>query len=400
MQPAVMRAARLGVLICLLPGCERFVRMPGAKAYAPADSGVVFDAADVLAPEQLGGTGYTVARRVPVMDHDFMFRVRTRYGTIPAHGWNLLELRSYEVRCIEQAAKARGVRKILEGAFGALDETIEGAETLLFDPFGSIKRAPKGLERMVKGKLYDASRRAGSPERRQLALSLGCDPETRNPILKRMLDEIEIQRLIGSLPVQFIPYTGILRLTADIKDEVASTPPHEVCQGIERELAGCGVAGDLRSSFAWDPHFTTVQRLLLMKQFRRLEGASGRDALLKLAHEGRSENDALGAIEVGQNLVRLHARRPITRFAPRGLPVTGLCTLPVAVVSDGGHVIHAPCDCLVKTGELERAVMSYRAACPSQPTALICSGRALPDVRRVFEAAGITVQEHQRTGAP
>jgi len=393
--------AALGVLACFLPGCQGLLpwRAAAVDAPAPAAGGIVFDAAEVLPAEQRRGTGYIVAPRVPVVDLDFSFRIRTRFGTIPAQGRNMLELRLYEVRCIEQAAQIRGVRKVLEGMFGALDETVEGAETLLTDPVGSLERAPKGLERMVRGKLDYATRRAGSPERRQLAVSLGCDPETRNPILKRMLDEIELQRMIGSLPVQFIPYTGILRLTADIKDEVASTPPHEINQRIETELAGCGVAEGLRRGFCRSKHFTAVQRLVLMKHYRELSRVKNRDALLELAVEGDSEADALGAIEVGQALARLQAQRPLAGLGRRGLAIAGVRDLPIAVLEDGRHLIYAPYDCIVGTEQVDRAVTGYRAACPSQPTTLICSGRAMPDARRVLEAARIAVQEGARSSS-
>ena len=390
--------AGLGVVACLLPGCQRLLPWRAAAVAAPAASGVVFDAADVLPPEQLRGRGYIVADRVPVVDHNFSFCIRTRFGKIPAHGRNMLELRLHEVQCIEQAAQIRGVRRILEGMFGALDETVEGAETLLTDPVGSIERAPKGLERMVKGKLDYATRRAGSPERRQLALALGCDPETRNPILKRMLDEIELQRLIGSLPVQFIPYTGIFRLTADIKDEVASTPPHEINERIERELANCGAPKGLRRSFCRSKHFTAVQRLLLMQHYRELSRTKNCNALLELAVEGNSEADALGAIEVGQALARLHAQRPLAELMPRGLPVAGLRGLPIAVLEDGRHLIYAPYDCIVGTEQVDSAVTAYRAACPLQPTTLMCSGQTMPDARRALEAARITVEERARFG--
>jgi hypothetical protein len=423
-------AAVLGALACLLAGCQQLFRLWPAtsEADAPAARGLVLPVADILPSELRGGPGYTVASRAPVVDHNAIFSIQTRYGTLSACGRNMLELRCYETRCIEKAAKIRGVRQVLQGAVTRLDDTIEGAETLLTDPVGSIERTPKGLNRMVRGKLDRASRRAGGPGQRQLAVSLGCDPETYNPILRRMLKEIEIQRLLGSLPVEFIPYTGILRLTADVMDEVASTPPHEINERIEKELAAEGVAEDLRRDFCRCGHFTTVERLLFMKQYRRLEGVTNRDALLAFAVEGNSETDALGVIEMTHALAAVHARRPIQGLAHRGLllarppaqrsagllgflrlPIPGLKKepetppggrhgLPVAVLREGSHLIYAPCDCIEKTTLLQEAVRAYRADFPSQPTTLVCSGRVLPEAREVLETAGLKVQEHARSG--
>lgn len=422
--------AVLGVLACLLAGCQQPLALwPAAlRGYTPPSHGNVLDATDMLPAEQCRGPGYTVAPTAAVVDHNAMFCVQTRYGTMSAHGRNMLELRCYETRCIEQAARMRGVRQVLEGALASLDETVEGAETLLLDPIGSANRAPKGLDRMVRSQLDSASRRAGSPERRQLAVSLGCDPETHNRILDRMLDEIEIQRLLGSVPVQFIPYTGILRLTADILDEVGSTPPHEINKRIERELAAKGAAEPLRRDFCRSRHFTTVERLLFMKQYDRLEGVTNREALLGLAVEGKSEVDALAAIETAHALAAVHQRRPMVGFARRGLllacprtqgsdgllgllrlPIPGLegkpvsagggvWGLPVAVLREGTHLIYAPCDCLEKTPHLEDAIRAYRADFAGHPTTLVCSGRVMPDARGALETAGFTVNEGARAG--
>ncbi len=422
-------AAVLGALACLLLGCQQPFRLwPDTfGANAPAADGQVLEVAAVLPAAQRSGPGYTVAPEAPVVGHNAMFRIQTRYGIVPAHGRNMLELRCYETRCTEEAAKIRGVRQILEGALASLDETVEGAETLLLDPAGSIRRAPKGLDRMVRSKLDWAGLRSGTPERRQLAVSLGCDPETNNPVLSWMLNEIEIQQLIGSVPVQFIPYTGIFRLTADITDEVASTPPHELNERIEKELAAEGAGENLRRDFCRCGHFTTVERLLFMNQYRRLKGVTNRDALLRFAVEGDSETDALGTIEMAYALAAVHARRAIVGFADRGLPVRGPRAprstgplglpslpipgltskpatvqggrggLPVAILREGSHVIYAPFDCLEKTAALEEAAKDYRAALARKPTALICSGRVMPDARRLLETAGLTVHEHARS---
>ena len=425
-------AAVLAAAASLLPGCQQFSFWParGPTANLAAKSELVVDAADVVPNVKFSGPGYSVAPRAPVVDHNLVFLIKTEFGMIEAPGQNLLELRLYEMQCIEQAAKIRGVRQIIQGAVGSLSNTVEGAETLLLDPIGSAERAPKGLERMARTQLDHASRRAGNPERRQLAARLGCDPETHNPILDRMLDEIELQRLIGSIPVQFIPYTGILRLTTDIAREVASTPPYEINGRLQNELADAGVEERLRRKFCLDEHFTTLQRLQFMEQYRRLQGVANQNAMLELAVAGESETDALGAIETCQTLADLHARRPIARLVDRGLALAGLRPeppakrfglrslpipglqgeppapplalqgLPVAVLRDGGHVIYAPYDYVTCTSGVESALKSYRTDFPLSPTTVICRGCVMPEARRVLEAAGITVQEHSRVVAP
>jgi hypothetical protein len=421
----------LSILACLLSGCGMVSSLlpDGSDDYSALTSGHVMDVADVIPAQERRGPGYTIGPTAAIVDHYAVFCIQTNYGSMSAHGRNMLELRSYESRCIEKAAGMRGVRQVLEGALGSLDETVEGAEKLVTDPIRSVRQAPKGLDRMVRSQLDPASRGAGGPERRQLAVSLGCDPETHNRILDRMLDEIELTRLIGSVPVQFIPYTGIFRLNADIRDEVASTPPYEINERINGKLAAQGVSELLRGRFCECQHFTTVERLLFMEQYNQLKGVENRDALLDFAVEGDNEADALAAIELTYALAVIHERRPIDRFASRGLPlaccvptqqpkgflerinlpIPGLQkkktedpvdyrgSLPVAVLRDGTFLIYAPYDCLEKTSSLEVALRAYRAEYPDRPTTLVCSGRVMPEARTSLERKGFTVYERVRS---
>lgn len=421
----------LSIFACLLSGCGMVSSLlpGGSDDYSALTSGHVMDVADVIPAQECRGPGYTVGPTAAIVNHYAVFSVQTNYGSISAYGRNMLELRCYESRCIQKAAGMRGVRQLLEGALGSLDETVEGAEKLVADPINSVRQAPKGLDRMARSRLDGASRRAGGPERRQLAVSLRCDPETHNRILDRMLDEIELTRLIGSVPVQFIPYTGIFRLNADLWDEVGSTPPHEINDRIEGKLAAEGVSELLRGRFCECQHFTTVERLLFMEQYNQLKGVENRDALLDFAVNGDNEADALAAVELTYALATIHERRPIDRLASRGLPLAcsapaeeskGLLErinlpipglqkkksedrvdyrggLPVAVLRDGTYLIYAPYDCFEKTSSLEVALRAYRAEFPDRPTTFICSGRVMPDARTSLETKGFTVRERVRS---
>ena len=74
-----------------------------------------------------------------------------------------------------------------------------------------------------------------------------------------------------------------------------------------------------------------MQRLQLMGQFRALESAGDRAALLEGAAEARTQAEALGTIREGKMLLDIQKRKPIRRLEFVGLPL--------AVLDDGTHLL-------------------------------------------------------------
>jgi len=350
----------------------------------------IFTAKEILPGQIIQGPGYIIENKVQVVDHDYLFKIKTELGTIPALGRNMLDLRLQEMQAIERAKELSNDPEILKGAAGSVGKTIEGTLTLLTDPVGSLKRAPKGFGRMIKSKLDSADRRAGGAKRREFAARIGCDPETRNPVLKFLLDEISTRHKIGGFAAKFIPYTGVLRMTMDIKQQVETQPPHVINERIEGELAGMGIGKYLREKFCKEEKFTTAQRLIFMSYFRLLRNIQNFDSVLKAAVEVESEAEALGIIETAKVLSGLHGKKAINRMEYRGLPI--------AFMADGAHVIYAPFDYVIDTREVRDAVAGYRKDYPHTPCELIVSGKVSPAAKRTFTAANIKVTENARSG--
>ena len=223
-----------------------------------------------------------------------------------------------------------------------------------------------------------------------MAVGLGCDPETSNPVLKRILDDITLRRKLGSLPAKVLPHTGVLRLTTSVRDEVASKPPHEINGRIGKELEANGVGEDLRKKFCSEKHFTTMQRLIFMKSYRQLATVVDREVLLQAAVDCESESEALGVIETCQKLLELHRAHRIARLQYRGLAI--------AMLRDGRHVIYGPFDYATLSDAMERAVQSYRADFPNVPCIFICSGRVAPKAKAVLAGARMAIHENGRRG--
>lgn len=389
-----MHTRKLMVVISILTagfcGCATTPRAPAGRSRG--ERAPVFSVYQVLPKEILRGSNYRLAESVPVQEYQYVFTVRSDFGAITARGRHMLGLRLRELKSIEAAKKLSKYTLIVDGILTPLRDTEKGLDLIINEPFESIDRAPKSLDLMVDQYTDPADRRAGSPTRRKLAIELDCDPETRNPVLKKLLDELTLYVLGGSLLTQgamsFIPVPGlsVLTMTAQTKELIVNSPPSAINSKIDRELEAAGVESSIRFRFRYSTAFTTVQRLQLMEQFRALEGVRNRAALIEVAAKAHTEAEALSSIRKGKMLADIRKRKPI-----RLLKFVGL--FPLAVLNNGTHVLICPYDYVTSTREVDNYVDAYRASNPNVTTVLVTAGRVSPAVLKKVESARIRIVE-------
>jgi hypothetical protein len=354
-----------------------------------------FRASAILPWEVLVGPDYRIEETVPVADYMYLFTIRTSYGVIPARGRDMLALRLQEMAAIQRARRLSEANHIAEGAKESLEKTGQGLNELLMDPGGTILRAPAGFNRMIKEELDSSDRRAGSEARRRVAAMVGCDPETQNPVLKKLLDRMGMEQKIGGLITgqaldAALPGVGLLATTAEVTQLVATTPPHEINARIEQELGLLGVSEALRRKFCGDMNYTTMQRLFFLTTLRRLRGVGNLSVLVQAAAEVVDEAEGLAAMHEASMLAELHARRPIARL--------DLVGLPVAVLRDGQCVCVSAADYLTNTLEVRNLIASFRQTYPRATAIFAVVGLASPQAKRSFASAGITLAENGSLG--
>jgi hypothetical protein len=368
-------------------GCATTPKAPASRSQG--EVAPVFQADQVIAPQLIRGSNYRIAERVPVEEYAYVFTINSDFGDMTAQGRDMLDLRLRELKSIEAARKLSKDPHVVDGILEPLKDTGKGLVLVFTEPIESLKRAPQGFARMVNQYIDPADRRAGSPERRKLATELDCDPETTNPVLKKLLDEMAVQQFGGSLvthaAISFVPGLSVLPTTAEIKDTIANSPPSVINEEIDKELEAAGVEKSIRSRFCKSAAFTTMQRLQLMEQFRALEAVGGRAALLEEAAEARTQAEALGTIREGKMLVDIQRRKPIRRMEFVGLPL--------AVLGDGTHVVVCPYDYVNNTQELADGVRAYREANPGVTTVFLTADGVSQAARKTLESANISVIE-------
>jgi hypothetical protein len=347
----------------------------------------------VLPKHVLRGSNYRIADDVPVEEYQYVFTVQTDFGEFTACGRDMLNLRLRELKSIEAARELSEDPKVVDGILAPLEDTGKGLGLLVTEPLESLGRAPKGFELMVNQYLDPADRRAGSLERRRLAVKLDCDPETGNPILKQLLDKMALEHggggLLTQAAISFVPGLSLLPTTTQMKEVIANNPPSEINKRIDRELEATDIEKAVRSRFCGSAVFTTVQRLQLMDQFRALNGIEGRAAVIQEAAEAHTKAEALSSIRTAKMLVDLRKEKPIRRLEHVGLPL--------AILDNGTHVVVCPYDYVTNTQELSDGVNAYRSSNPNVATVFLSAGHFSPAARRTAEAARVRIVETETT---
>lgn len=375
------------VMIAGICGCQTVPNAPAGRSQGEIRP--VFSNYQILPEEILKGSNYWIAVGVPVEEYQYVFTVDSDFGAITARGRQMLGLRLGELKSIEAARQLSRDPIFVDGILTPLKDTRKGLKLILNEPFESLELAPEGLELMANQYTDPADRRAGSPDRRKLAVKLNCDPETANPVLKQLLDVMTLELLTGSLVTQaamsFVPGLGVPATTAQMKELITNKPPSVINNEIDGELAAAGVQESVRTRFHKSAAFTTLQRLQLMDPFRALEGVRSREALIERAAQAYNEADALSSIREGKMLADLHKKRPI-----RKLEFVGLSR---AQLEDGTQVLVCPYDYLTNTRELADWVNGHRLSNPNGTTVLVTAGRVSPLARKTIEGADIKIVE-------
>jgi hypothetical protein len=386
-----MHTRKLMVVISILTagfcGCAITPEAPAGRSQG--EMVLAYSAPLILPKETLRGPNYQIAEHVPVEEYQYVFTVMSDFGKITAQGRHMLVLRLRELKSIEAAQKLSKDPHFVDGILAPLKDTEKGLKLIITEPLETLERAPKGFDLMVNQYIDPADRRAGSPDRRKLATKLDCDPETTNPVLKKLLDEMTLELFGGSLITQaamsFVPGLSVPATTAQMKDIIAKSPPSAINDEIDGELEAAGVEKSTRSRFHYSTAFTTMQRLQLIDQFRTLDGVQNRAALIEGAAEAHTEVDALCCIREGMMLVDIRERKPIRQLKFIGLPL--------AVLDNGTYVLVCPYDYVTNTREVVDSVGEYRASNPNVTTVLVTDGRVSPAARKTIESAGIRIVE-------
>jgi hypothetical protein len=366
---------------------------PPQQGSSSAGPSLVFRTADIVRPDLVRGVNYRLAEYAPLVDFRFQFEIETPWGTIPAQGMAMLGLRLQELKAIEYGSRiARKNPMFVEGAVQVACKTPEGAYLLVTDPIDSVYRTAVGLQRIVLAKWSPNGERANCEARRKLACLLACDPESRNPALRCLLDDMSANASAGWLTADValnfgLPGLGALAANAEFKRMMAMKSTREIQADLDAALIALGIPGASRAAFLASDCYTTTQRMAFVYYLRKLVGTENLASLVAGAVDAINESEALASIQELQLLVELRRTHPIVSVSFVGLPIV--------VLTDGSQMIVASADYLVEGPRIAQIIARYRADSPAAPTTLVTLGRVSVGAEQEFIAAGICVAHHR-----
>jgi hypothetical protein len=366
----------------------------------------VFTAANLEPANLLAGPGFTVDAQVPVEYYLYRFTLRADVGLFEVNGKGLLPIRVQEVRALQKLAETSNTKEFTEAVLQAGARPVQSAANMLMHPVDTISGLPGGLERMfgrigIAMETRGASMPAGQggkplatalgyeAERRALAKSLGVDPYTSNPVLKKKLDDVAWVRFAGRFAVNtsisvLVPASIAISGTTWVNTTIYDTPAGDLVLANEKKLQGMGVPDATVKAFTENQWLTLSLKTGLVEALSRMGNVAGREEVVAFANRAASLHEArfvVGSMEM------------LARYQQSGNPIV-LVTAPgpiVARTAAGGVVVPAALDYVAWT---ERIATFARRPDLQGPTRLaLLSGKLSPMAKQQFAAAGWTVRE-------
>jgi hypothetical protein len=356
---------------------------------APIPSSLVFRTRDIVRPDLLRGKNYRLAEYTPLVDFNFRFEIETPWGTIPAHGMAMLDLRLRELCALEYGSRIADKNPLFTAGFAqAICQTPQGAYIFVTDPIGSVRRTGQAIKRLVVAKKSPGGCRANSEARRHLACLIGCDPETRNAPLQCLLDDMTINATGGWLTVEVglnfgLPGLGFLPANTAFKKMMEHRSSREIQADLDAELIELGIPETSRTRFSSALTYTTTQRMAFVFYLHKLIGIENLACLVDGAADTRNESEALASIRELQLICDLRRTRPLAHVTFIGVPVLTL--------DDGTQIIVTAADYLVESPRTAQMIAAYRTTFVGVPTKLATLGRVSTGAQRQFTAADIEV---------
>ena len=346
----------------------------------------VFETKAVLPPALIQANDFRVAPETTVKDYEFQFNLETNYGVFPVSGVPLLEKRISELRAIEKAASLSNETVALKSAWEAVKNAPRGAGHLLSDPRGTLAAIPRGIARTASNIVNPVDRRVGSLTRRRLATNLGVDPETRNPVLKRLLDELSTREIVGGVGSKLalgaiLPGLGTISSAENYREQFFTQNPHVLLQQLDAELTQLGVWPPVREEFIATARWTMLEKIAFVHFYRQLTGVEHADAMIYLANQDQTETDILRRLIEMRLLAELHSQSPIKTISNSGLPVAWL--------QNGNIVGICSVDYLGNSIDVQNLAAGFRKSNPDTPITLLSTGRISSEAQKTLDSHNI-----------
>jgi len=380
-------------------------------------------AAASLAAELAAGPDFHVSE--PVQSDGLMhhYVLVSRFGDFPAYGRTALGIRVREVIALNRIAKTTDVDVVVKSVSGRVRGDAKTIAQAAGSPVKTVVGIPKGVSHLFNGykaqanELSQKARQHGggggpshiardakadatryadrylgvSAAERRYYQQFGVDPYTNNEVLRKAVHHLAKVDAAVNLGMHFVGIPGVPYL-GDVKramDAIYTEDPAVLRARQRAALAGYGLTTAEIQRFENTLLLSPTRQSLLAEYAKSLDGVAGRDELFRHAMSLTSEPEAQVFLQSTGLLVRLHARRPLSRI------LSGL-RLPSAQLVDGGIVVLGAFDAVYWTDDVANYETALHALLPARTgrLELWASGTVSLRASSELSARGWEVHDH------
>jgi len=349
-----------------------------ASETPPSPAQLTLRASEVLPQQLLSGNSHEVVEFVPVEDDRCLFTIRTDWGQITALGKPMLELRLREIAALELA------KPTLPNGPKTPIVTVSSIrlKSASLNPRGRLLQPVKSADLSAIQPEPSAPLPWGNPELRRTAFSLGCDPETTQPLVLLALENLAQREDLGDLLIASgnnsrFP-TSFLAIPKDQREFLATRKLEDLQNQFEIALTESGVEEEVRQKFSRQLPLTTAQKWLMIRElqslrqtpgavpvFNRIVNAVDELAALEILQELRAANnfqarEPLQEIKLSESGVELHAQRG-----------------QIALVRLGDYLTGNP--------PFQQEIERFRARYPDRTLLIVTPAQISPDALKVLK---------------
>lgn len=342
----------------------------------PSEPGSV-KTADILPPEALRGSNYSVAETARNDGLINTYKVSTDFGVISVESTALLLKRLQEMRAIERLGQLKKSDVYINALKSSAVAPIETAKGLVTAPIETTEGVVTGVGRWFRDvgssitstdphKENIAENALGhSKAKRQFAFEFGVDPYSPFQPLQVALDDVAWAATGGSLTVtaalSAIPgAAGTLAMTTktagDMKSLVRDMSPAELTRLNAQKLSAMNVPDEISQYFLNNPAFGPEEQTILVGELATLGKVSDLQLFIRKAATAMNEPTAIFNRAQAQMFAAYHARvGPVARC----IQVAGVIFLE----KDDGTVVGLfPLDHMAWTPGVSQKVQSVNSA--------------------------------------
>ncbi len=231
---------------------------------------------------------------------------------------------------------------------------------------------------------------------RKLHARFGTDSETRNPILKREIDRLAYAEAYTKTGFKlFAPNTGFTELDTyrqgvgfyNNSELVANYQDAYRRRDQQRDdLIARGINPDILNAFYKHKIYTKKQKFELIENLNQLGPQANITPFIQDAITARNVYQAKSFADKYAYFARLKSTRGIYNFKDGPLPSQG----PIALMSDGHHVLAIKADLLSWTPQTDKAI-THLAQHPKSELHIL--GHASPELKQRAQVKGVKVIE-------